>query len=56
MVNFNDYNDFEKFLMDNAIDLDSDLIHGEFNNKQLQIISSWLESAYDQGREDGRTG
>lgn len=54
MVNYKDYNDFDKFLMDNGDALDRDLIHGEFNNKQLQIISSWLESAYDQGREDGR--
>jgi len=56
MVNYKDYNDFEKFLNENAEAIDSDLIHGEFNNKQLQIISSWLESAYDQGREDGRDG
>ena len=56
MVNYNDYNEFDKFLMDNGSDLDRDLIQGEFNNRPLQIISSWLESAYDQGREDGRNG
>jgi hypothetical protein len=54
MVNYNDYNDFDKFLMDNGDALDRDLIHGKFTNEQLQIISSWMESAYDQGREDGR--
>lgn len=54
MVKFYNYNNFDKFLMDNGDALDRDLIYGEFNDKQLQIISSWLESAYDQGREDGR--
>ncbi len=54
MVNYKDYNNFDKFLMDNGDALDRDLIYGEFNDKQLQIISSWLESAYDQGRDDGR--
>jgi hypothetical protein len=54
MVNYNDYNDFDKFLIDNGDALDRDLIYGNFTNEQLQIISSWMESAYDQGREDGR--
>ena len=56
MVNFKDYNDFDKFLIDNREAIDSDLISREFNDKQLLIISSWLEEAYDRGFIDGRDG
>ena len=57
MVNFKDYNDFDKFLIDNREAIDSDLIRGEFNDKQLLIISLWLATlsrSRRQCRIDGR--
>ena len=29
------------------------LIYGKFTNEQLQILFSWIESAYEAGLDDG---
>ena len=44
---------FDKWRTENSESLDSQLIYGKFTNEQLQILFSWIESAYEAGLDDG---
>jgi len=44
---------FDKWRAENSEALDSDLIYGKFTRDQLQILFSWMESAYEAGFDDG---
>ena len=40
---------FDKWRAENTEALDSDLVYGKFTRDQLQILFSWMESAYTAG-------
>ena len=44
---------FESWMAENSEKLDSDLIYGKFTKDQMVILSTWIESAYDAGHDDG---